>query len=201
MEITLAHDKAFNALVYFAERIKPLYLTKAIKLLYLADEMAMKQTGVPITWLNYKVWKLGPVPEDIYQQVKFARHQLQKGEGGNTISYLTVSTPKDLQRDWILLEPAKAFDDSQFSDYDIEILDAIISTYGKLNSDQIIELLHAEGTLWHQLVEANDLKDQFELKNNRSDFVIPLTNLLDSDYKRSAFEVAYQSYLMQNELN
>ena len=57
MEITLAQDKAFNALVYFAERIKPLYLTKAINLLYLADELAIKQSGVPVTWLNYKVWK------------------------------------------------------------------------------------------------------------------------------------------------
>ena len=78
MKITLAQDKAFNALVYFAQRIKPLDLTKAIKLLYFADEMAVKQTGVPINWLNYKVWKLGPVPEDIYFKVKYAYHQIQK---------------------------------------------------------------------------------------------------------------------------
>lgn len=200
MEITLAQDKAFNALVYFAERIKPLYLTKAIKLLYLADEMAVRQTGVPITWLNYKVWKLGPVAEDIYFKVKFAHHQLQKGTGGNTIKHLQVATPPEPLRDGILLEPAKVFDDAQFSDYDIDILDSIIKTYGKLNSDQIIELLHAEGTLWHKLVAANDLAQQFELKNNRSDFIIELTDLLDTDYKKAAFEVAYQSYLMQNEL-
>ncbi|WP_394341104.1 Panacea domain-containing protein [Pararcticibacter amylolyticus] len=24
----------------------------------------MRQSGVPITWLNYKAWKLGPVQED-----------------------------------------------------------------------------------------------------------------------------------------
>lgn len=68
MEITLAQKKAFNALVYFAERIKVLYLTKAFKLLYLTDEKAIKETGVPITWLNYKAWKCGPVPEDIYNK-------------------------------------------------------------------------------------------------------------------------------------
>lgn len=200
MEITLAQDKAFNALVYFAERIKPLYLTKAIKLLYLADEMAVKQTGVPITWLNYKVWKLGPVPEDIYFKVKYAHHQLQKGESGKVIQHLDVSTPSEPLREGILLSPAESFDDSQFSDYDIEVLDDIIKAYGKLNSEQIIDLLHAKGTLWHKLVEANNLSQQFELKGNRSDFIIELTELLDTDFKRSAFEVAYQSYLMQNEL-
>jgi 1-deoxy-D-xylulose 5-phosphate reductoisomerase len=52
-------------------------LTKAIKLLYIADEKAIKETGVPITWLNYKAWKFGPVPEDIYNKVKLA-HNLQK---------------------------------------------------------------------------------------------------------------------------
>ncbi|TKC02635.1 Panacea domain-containing protein [Pedobacter cryotolerans] len=200
METTLALDKAFNALVYFAERIKPLYLTKAIKLLYLADEMAIKQTGVPVTWLNYKVWKLGPVPEDIYQKVKFAHHQHQKGNGSNALQHLEVSTPPEPLRDGILLKPAKAFDDAQFSDYDIEILDAVIKQYGKYNSDKIIELLHQEGTLWHKLVAANNLEQQFELKDNRSDYIIELTELLDTDYKKSAFEVAYQSYLMQNEL-
>ena len=45
MEITPAHNKAFNALVYFSKRVRPLYLTKAIKLLYLADEYAIKDSG------------------------------------------------------------------------------------------------------------------------------------------------------------
>jgi len=200
MEITLAQDKAFNALVYFAENIKPLYLTKAIKLLYIADEMAIRQSGVPVTWLNYKAWKLGPVAEDVYQKVKSAHLGHQKGDGSHSISHLVVSSRSGALGDGILLEPAKAFDDSQFSDYDIDILDTVIRQYGKLNSDQLIDILHAEGTLWHKKVVANNLDEQFALKNNRSDFIIELTELLDTDFKKSAFEVAYRSYLMQNEL-
>ncbi|TCD17620.1 DUF4065 domain-containing protein [Pedobacter psychrodurus] len=172
LEFTLAQDKAFNALVYFAERIKPLYLTKATNLLYLANEMAVRQTGVPITWLNYKVLKLGQVSEDIYFKVKYDYHQLQKEEGVKAIRHLAVSVPPKHLRDGIILAPAEAFDDSQFSDYDIEILDHIIKAYGKLN---------------------------FAQKSNGSDFIIELMELLDTDFKRSAFEVAYQSYLMQNE--
>ena len=200
MEITLAQEKAFNALVYFAERIKLLYLTKAIKLLYIADEKAIKETGVPITWLNYKAWKFGPVPEDVYIKVKLA-HNLQKmGSEAVTIDQLIVSSSPDRLPDGCILEPRKEFDDSQFSDYEIEVLDAVIKERGNFSGEQLIEVLHKEGSLWHKVVEKNNLQQQFELKSNRSDFVIELTELLDTDFKKSAFEVAYQSYLMQANL-
>ena len=50
------------------------------------------------------------------------------------------------------------------------------------------------------LLDTNNLQQQFELKNNRSDYIIELTDLLDNEFKKSAFEVAYQSYLMQQNL-
>lgn len=200
MEITLAQEKAFNALLYFAERIKLLYLTKAIKLLYIADEKAIKETGVPITWLNYKAWKYGPVPEDIYDKVKYA-HNLQKmGSNVAPIEQLEISSPPADLPDGTILEPGKAFDDSQFSDYEIDVLDAVIKEYGGCSGEQLVEVLHKEGSLWHMIVEKNNLQQQFELKSNRSDFIIEFTELLDTDFKKSAFEVAYQSHLMQSNL-
>jgi len=200
MELTLAQEKAFNALVYFAERIKLLYLTKAIKLLYMADEQAIKETGVPITWLDYKAWKFGPVPEDIYNKVKQVDN-LQKLENGDgTIYSLKIlDSPADLP-EGLVLNPVKPFNDDEFSDYEIGVLQAVVDKYGKLTSEQLVGMLHQEGTLWHKVVQANNLQQQFELKSNRSDYVIEFTNLLDTDYKKAAFEVAYQSHLMQQNL-
>lgn len=185
MEITLAQNKAFNVLVYYAERIQPLYLTKAIKLLYIADEKAIRQSGVPITWLNYKAWKSGPVQEDIYFRIKLANE---------------VAPPSTVLPDGIILKPTKPFDDSQFSDYEIDVLDEIIKQYGKYTSEQLVDILHREGSLWHKVVKEHHLEKQFALKNNRSDYIIELTDLLDTDFKKSAFEVAYQSYLIHANL-
>lgn len=200
MELTLAQEKAFNALVYFAERIKLLYLTKAIKLLYMADEQAIKETGVPITWLDYKAWKFGPVPEDVYNKVKQVDN-LQKLENGDgTIYSLKVSDPPADLPEGLVLNPVKPFNDDEFSDYEIGVLQAVVDKYGKLTSEQLVGMLHQEGTLWHKVVQANNLQQQFELKSNRSDYVIEFTNLLDTDYKKAAFEVAYQSHLMQQNL-
>ncbi|RRN76297.1 DUF4065 domain-containing protein, partial [Pseudoxanthomonas sp. SGD-10] len=186
MEITLAQDKAFNALLYFAERIQPLYLTKAIKLLYIADERAIRDSGVPITWLNYKAWKFGPVPEEIYDRIKTIDYLQKSGQEVTVPVQIAVTQPTGNLPDGIILQPKREFDDSQFSDYEIEILDDVIQDYGKLTGEQLVDILHQQGSLWHKVVQEHHLEQQFELKNNRSDFVIELTQLLDSDFKKSA---------------
>lgn len=200
MELTLTQDKAFNALIYFAERIQPLYLTKAIKLLYIADEKAIRDSGVPITWLNYKAWKLGPVAEDVYNKLKDISQLQKSGIGLGELGPIHTSIPPEHLPDGIILEPTKGFDDAQFSDYEIDVLDAVIKDYGKYTGEQLIDILHQENSLWHKVVKENNLQAQFDLKSNRSDFIVELTDLLDTDFKKSAFEVAYQSYLMQSNL-
>ncbi|HEY5570416.1 MAG TPA: type II toxin-antitoxin system antitoxin SocA domain-containing protein, partial [Bacteroidales bacterium] len=57
--IQVNKDKIGNLIVLLATRLKPLYHTKLIKLLYLIDEEAVKEDGVPVTWLEYKVWQFG----------------------------------------------------------------------------------------------------------------------------------------------
>lgn len=142
MEITLTQAKAFYTLIYFIERIKPLYLIEAIHLLYLTDEMAIKQTGVPVTLFDYEISKLVPAQEDLI--------------------------------DAVIIAPATGFDDSQFCDYDIDVLEFIIGAYGNFGV--------------HKMAG-----------NNCFDYVTELAKLIDTDYKKSAFEVAYQSYVMENE--
>ncbi len=55
-----------NLMILLAERCKPLYHTKLLKLLFLIDEESMRRTATPITWLNYKAWQFGPVNEDVF---------------------------------------------------------------------------------------------------------------------------------------
>jgi hypothetical protein len=44
-----------NVVVYLSERIKPLYKTKLLKLLYLLVEECIKRNGVPMFGLEYLV--------------------------------------------------------------------------------------------------------------------------------------------------
>ena len=64
------NDKIGNLLVYLAQNISDLSMTKALKLLYIIDETSMKESGVPVTWLEYKVWEKGPVAQEIYDEIR-----------------------------------------------------------------------------------------------------------------------------------
>ncbi|MBC7747925.1 MAG: SocA family protein [Methylotenera sp.] len=167
----------------------------------MSDERAVKETGVPITWLTYKAWRLGPVADEVYNPIKNvdSMQQLFETEYPILNSIQVAKSPSHLP-EGLTLKAIHAFDDSRFSDYEVGVLDAVIDEYGKFTSEQLVDILHQEGSLWHQAVEKHQLQEQFDLKQNRSDYVLEFTKFLDTDFKKAAFEVAYQSYLMESNL-
>ncbi|WP_177195071.1 Panacea domain-containing protein [Parapedobacter indicus] len=123
-------------------------MSKATKLLYLADEHAVRKTGAPILWLSYRVDVNGP---------------------------LTVETfPTQLLR-----SPIKAFIDDEFSDCEINILQDIVDHYGRYTDKELVEILSREDTLWNRTKKTPGA-------------LIDFTQLLDTDYKKAAFEMAYE---------
>src|SRR5690554_1034689 len=59
-------EKVGNASIYLANKISFLSKTKLLKLLYILDELSIKRSGIPFANLKYKVWKFGPVSEEIF---------------------------------------------------------------------------------------------------------------------------------------
>jgi uncharacterized phage-associated protein len=201
---TILNDKIGNTLIYLAERINDLSLTKALKLLYIIDEMSVKETGVPVTWLEYKAWKYGPVSEEIYNEVK-NRVKCHNNRPLSLESYIKVKpfiNPKEVASENLYLEPINDFDDSEFTDYEINLLDKIIDKYGNHTAKWLVELLHKEGSLWDNAVKDGDLELSFELQNNRSNHVIELTELLQNDeIRKMAYKSAFESLRLQEELS
>ena len=123
---TLAQEKASNALTYFAKRIKSIQLKKAIKLLQIADQIAINQTGVPIVWI------------------------------------------KDIPWNGYVLGSRKEFDDSQFCDYEIDIMEMVINQYAGYSDKQLLN---------------------FEMQFSQMQY---------AEFKKAAYELAYQSHLMED---
>ena len=48
-------NKIGNTAIYLSERIPNLSKTKFLKLLYILDELSIKQSGIPYLKLDYKV--------------------------------------------------------------------------------------------------------------------------------------------------
>lgn len=195
MILPLQKSKIANLLVYLAANVQGLTITKALKLFYIVDENAVKEIGSPLTWLEYKAWKFGPVAEDIFFDLENRKDFLME--------YVEVSKKVNSYSNYaeVVITPKVAFDDSEFSDYEIELIDRVIEKYGKKQAKTLVDMLHSENTLWHQIVSDNKLEESFAIYSNRSNYTIELSKLIsDNPNKIAAYKVAWESLALQNQL-
>ena len=62
-------NKIGNTIVYLAQNIPQLSKTKLLKLLYLLDEVSIKEFAIPFLNLEYYVWQAGPVATEIFGEI------------------------------------------------------------------------------------------------------------------------------------
>jgi uncharacterized phage-associated protein len=172
-------DKIGNLIIYLVDEIEKrhlqkVFLTKLLKLLYIIDETAVKETGVPVTGLDYRVWKMGPVAFDVYSD-------LAKNSSEQLGFFAEAKKPDAAsEREWALIKSVSKFDDSEFSDYEMDLFDRVINEFGYLKKEDLIELLHEEGSLWKKVVDEKGLGKIFETENTSS-HKIEFSKLLAND--------------------
>jgi len=190
----LQNEKIGNLLVYLASKIKDLGITKTLKLLYLIDETSVREVGTPVTWLEYKVWEMGPVAVDVYNEVQHLKHSILS-------SFIRIEKKQAFDYETTIIKAIKNFDDSEFNDYEMELIDRIIEKYGSMPAKNLIDILHKEDTLWHKNVIKNELQFAFSLYNRRSNVVIELADLIaDNDLKLIAYKSAVDALEFQTQL-
>ena len=204
MSVQTEHIKIANTLIYISERLGGVYLTKALKLLYLLDETSIKETGVPFSWMEYKAWKMGPVPKELYSELRDILPEAKTDIYlSKFISVTKVPNPVCAEfSDSFFITAKQNFSEDEFSEYDMELMDRILHKYGHLAGWEIIEMLHTQGSLWDTVVKSKKLQLQFALMQNRSDYTIPFTDLIkDDEYKQMAYKSAFESSLSYNEFS
>lgn len=162
------------------------FLTKLLKLLYIIDETAVKDTGVPVTGLDYRVWKMGPVPYEVYKDLMH--------DNSEKLSIFAEAYKKG-EGEWALIKSVNRFDDSEFSDYEMNLIDRIINEYGHYQPDALVKLLHEQGSLWKKVVDEQHLEKRFE-RENTSQHKIDLSQLVVNEpAKLRMFKNARESLL------
>lgn len=197
------NNKIGNLLNYLGTRLPGLSMTKALKLFYLIDETSYMRTGVPVTWLDYKVWEMGPVAEELYNELRYGQAFTQNGQVVDLSPF--VEAKKEVTKygyDKITITPKAKTDLSEFSSYELELIDNIIDRFGTYSSKQLIELLHEKNTLWHQYVSDNDLKVNFKVYGKKSNHNIDFARLIQDDpILQMAAQSAFESMQMQEEMD
>lgn len=163
-------QKLGNAVVYIAERARFPYKTEVLKLLYLMEEQMVLKYHVPLLAIPFSVWRMGPVSVDVYEELSDQPILLEE--------FVTLkSTGKGN-----IVKPKVKFDDEEFSDAELEVMDSIMSRYGNMTSDQLIELTHREGSPWWNAAKENNLLQDFKEKRaNSSNVVIDFGKSLCDD--------------------
>lgn len=178
-------EKIGNTLIYLQEKIgDKISKTKAIKLLYFLEEFSMKRYNKPFLNLEWEVWHLGPVSEEIYAEINdpyvLSDHIVHSHVDGISGCFITAK---------------HEFVDDEFSDADIELMDLLIKELGHLNAADLIERTHQKNTLWYKIAKEKDLLESF---NNRTlkttDHKINLSDLLSEENMS-----VYKSYIENKE--
>ena len=181
-------EKIGNLMVYILKHQGIVFHTQLIKLLYLIDETAIKDDGIPVTWLDYKAWQFGPVAPETYY-IKYRQSVFD--------SFVSLYE-NNIGENKLLLFPKVDFDDSEFSDYEMDIIDDVLKEYGTKSPSQLVNVTHEPGSLWDQT------RLQYGIdftKTKKTDISLDFTKLIkDDNLKLMKYREAEENMCFSKEL-
>jgi uncharacterized phage-associated protein len=179
MVITREREKLLEAIKYFAANTKHCGLTKLFKLLFFLDFDHFRETGRSVTGLKYEAWPMGPVPGDLYSEIKGRpssdlASQLRI-EDNTTVAYDVEDAPavgytpgrwgddegrKGTRERHIpaKIKALKAFNAKYFTKRELRLMEQIAYVYKELIANQISEVSHLKGKPWHVTKTKHGLK-------------------------------------------
>ncbi|MFC0342626.1 Panacea domain-containing protein [Epilithonimonas hispanica] len=167
-------EKIGNTVVYLSEMIPQLSKTKLLKLLYILDEISIKKTGIPFLNLKYKVWKFGPVSEELFIDLSSEPKLLE--------DYIQKSSEDGIN----FVIPKVDFNDDEFSDNDIELMNNVIKNFGNKTAKELISYTHRINSPWYNTAKKNDVLELLEKEViNNTEYLIDMGQLISHDERKS----------------
>lgn len=172
-------EKIGNTVVYLADRIQNLSKTKLLKLLYILDEISIKKSGIPILNLKYKVWKFGPVSEELFIDLSSEPTLLEK------------FIDRDIDGNAIVSKIE--FNEDEFSENEIDLMDFVIEKYGNKTAIELISYTHRVNSPWYTTAKANSVLELLERQEiNNTEYLIDMRMIVSHDDRK--LEI-YSEYL------
>ena len=172
-------EKIGNTVVYLANKIPHLSKTKLLKLLYILDEISIKKSGIPLLNLKYKVWKFGPVSEELFIDLSSEPTLLEK------------FINRDYDGNSIVAKVE--FNNDEFSENDIELMNLVISQFGHKTATELISYTHRVNSPWYNTAKENSVLELLENETiNNTEYMIDMGKIVSHDERK--FEI-YSEYM------
>ncbi|MDC8013559.1 Panacea domain-containing protein [Tahibacter soli] len=136
-------EKLINVAVYFASNTAYCGKTKLIKLLYLLDFEHFRQTGRNVTGLEYRAWKLGPVPTALFQEWMAPEPDF--------VAALDIVPEKVLDFERLRVVPRVEFDDRHFTRRELRLMDELACRFHDELTKPLVNYTHIELGPWAKI--------------------------------------------------
>lgn len=185
-------QKLGNTIVYIARKKSNLSKTQLLILLYLMEERMALKYHIPFIGIPFEVWQIGPVAKDVFVDLSDSPYLLKN----------FVKT--DFKDGGTFIEAIADFDDNEFSECEIEMMDEILAKYGNMTASDLVSETHKEGTLWYRTAVRTGLLEAFnkyECNNSdqQIDFTEEMTDCAAEDYRES-LNIRQTANLLNTEL-
>ncbi|MDB6043371.1 MAG: hypothetical protein JWM63_1922 [Gammaproteobacteria bacterium] len=177
MLISREREKLINVIVFFARNTRHCGKVKLFKLLYLLDFRHFRETGRSVTRLDYRAWKLGPVPLELVQEWDELEPDLAAA--------IDIAPERviDYERETVV---AKAeFDDSLFTKRELRLMGELAERFRTDLTKPLINITHAERGPWDKIWDAG------QGNNERIPYTLAVP---DDDPNRAAILEAAREY-------
>lgn len=170
MPTTQQIQKLGNTLIYLSNGVSELSKTKILKLLFLIEEDSIKKHGYPFLGFNFELWQFGPVLKEVHTDLS-----------SETLYFLGDYIKRD-PYDQSLYQAAAKFNDDEFSDWDMEILDNMVAFAKNKIARDFVAITHAEGSLWKKTaIKYGVLEDLESKKIPTTDYLIDFSMLFEDN--------------------
>jgi len=177
-------NKIGNASIYVATKVSMLSKTKLLKLLYILDEVSIKKSGVPFFNLKYKVWKFGPVSEELFIELSSEPSLLK--------NYIT----RQQNNNQSVIVAVNDFNDDEFSDNDIELMDLVINQFGSKTSRELVAYTHRKNAPWYITAQQHSVLELLENETiNNTEYLVDLSVLVAHDERKKQL---FEQYMLAN---
>ena len=175
-------DKIGNTIIFLASQINKISKTKLLKLLYILDEISIKKSGIPFLNLEYKVWKFGPIANDIFVELSSAPSMLK-----DFINRETTSDGKNY------ISSKKDFDEDEFTQNEIDLMEFVVEKFKDASINELISFTHRKNSPWHNAAVKNSVLDLLESeKISTTEIIVNMKELVEHDERKKAL---YNDYL------
>ncbi|MBE9466987.1 MAG: SocA family protein [Bacteroidetes bacterium] len=175
-------DKIGNSIVFLASQIKGISKTKLLKLLYILDEISLKKSGIPFFNLEYKVWKFGPVANDIFVELSSSPSMLK--------DFIIRETTKDGHT---FISPKKDFIDDEFTQNELDLLGFVVKKFKNSSANELISFTHRKASPWYNAAIKNSVYELLVTEQiSSTEIKVEMKELVEYDERKKQI---YEDYL------